>query len=1224
MAEYFSGRVHSIVFENSAQDFYILRMVLDAQEETTLSAFSSGPTNNQTAVRGNVPGMPLKIGSWFGFEAKWERHTKFGPQLVILKAPVVKGGWTPETALAMLVSHGVGERICHRLRDHFGEDLVLVLNRGNEEEMRQVQGITPFAAAHLVSKWAMIRAYFRTLDFLADAQVPRHKISQIWTTFGSDAQEILSANPWALVEIEGIKFEQCDEVALKLGLDMGSALRVRGAVLHVCKSGRGMGHLFMSSGELLSETRNFIPNVSAPDVAQALADLHREEIIHIDRTTRRGTTAIYEPWLRHLESQCASLLFLRVSSADPKKAREPEVTSRTTQDKLTQALAATAFKPYAESLSAMGVLATEAFQKDPEDLVAVAEAALVDWSLGSKIELSEKQLKGALNALVSPVSILTGLPGTGKTTTLRAVVAVLKDANISFLLCAPTGIAAKRMSSLTGAPASTIHRAFKAQGWDKGGGRTTTYSGIVGKSAGEESSDGSGEDWEYGPDNPHHAQVVICDEFSMVDQHLLYRLLSCTSPRARLVCVGDAAQLPSVGPGNVLRDLISTDLFPTVSLTEIFRQEETSDIVVAAHSTFKGEVPECGTRKGSDFVLIEARDEDDILEITTRLVERLYAKRENFQVLSPRHAGTLGVTNLNQRLRGILNPKTPGLQEMRLGSEVLREDDRMMVVKNNYKLGIYNGDVGKVVRIDRKAREIEIKLHGPPVLHVRIPFKEASGHLRLAYCVTVHKCVHPDTLVETHNGLIPIRDASPQGNIATPEGERVYQGKVNNPEGPAIRITTRGGYSLTATPDHGIDVWDGERYVRREVGEIRKGDLLRLRLGVTTDLVVPSLLPGPSPHEVRAKVHHLPLMMDPTVAEFLGLMVADGTVSPKGFRLAKRHEDTADRFATLCRLLFRVEPKRYFKLGAHHVEVNSTFLSTWLLSIGGLSPNAKAAPECILRSSSENQARFLRGLFADGSVNLTGGCLDHIEWSCKPEGLPNVVRTMLLRFGIPCGTTQNRSVHTIYIYGAYAQRFGEIIGFPSEAKRSPLLLRYGNQTKYFVPISKEEARELRREHLNILGASACGNVVQRGRLSLHKLKILADAGADTKVVRTLLERTLYHHEPVVSLEETICPSMCVEVSEGHRFLQNGFSAWNSQGQEFDVIVMPLVKGFAHQLQRNLFYTAITRAKKKVFLLGHREALVRSVLNNREDIRNTLFPDRLRLEFQEGSLVSDKE
>jgi len=176
-----------------------------------------------------------------------------------------------------------------------------------------------------------------------------------------------------------------------------------------------------------------------------------------------------------------------------------------------------------------------------------------------------------------------------------------------------------------------------------------------------------------------------------------------------------------------------------VALTEIFRQAETSDIVVAAHATHRGEIPVAKLDKDFDFNLIECHDEEQIQQIIVQTSVKLFAKQENFQVLSPRHGGVLGVTTLNQKLRSRLNPMARGLSEMRLGSEIIREDDRVMVVKNNYDLGIYNGDVGKVSRIDKKARQIEIKLHGPPVLHVRLDFKDAPTHLRLAYCMTVHK-----------------------------------------------------------------------------------------------------------------------------------------------------------------------------------------------------------------------------------------------------------------------------------------------------------------------------------------------------------------------------------------------------------------------------------------------------------------------------------------------------
>jgi len=729
MSTYYSGRVNAVVWANPAQDFYILKMVLDEG--------TPGAPTTPVSVRGSVPGMSLAIGSWFGFEAQWETHEKYGKQLVITKAPVLKDKWTPEVALAMLSAHGVGERVCKSLGSHFGTTLVEALDADDEASLRDIPGMTPFAATHVLSRWKMVKAFFQTLAFLSDAGVPKAKIGEVWTTFGEDAERVLSSDPWALVKISGITFPQADEVALRLGLDMNSPARVRGATLYSCKDGRGMGHLYLSSGDMVSSVRTLVPGADATMVAHALADLHKAKLISVDRTTRAGTTAIYEPWARRMEQSGAELLHQRSLTASPMLATSDIPVAR--GKSLVEQVALTLFYP--EALSHVGATAEAAFKADPLDVMNIAKSALEDWSHGSHVSLAPMQMAGALNALAAPVSILTGLPGTGKTTTLKAVVSVLKDAQVPFLLVAPTGIAAKRMASLTGAPASTIHRAFGAKGWNKGGEeRTAGYSGVTGDSTtAVDNSDGSGEKWEYSAENPHPAQVLICDEFSMVDQHLLYRLLSCTSARCRLVFVGDAAQLPSVGAGNVLRDMINSKLFPTVSLTEIFRQGEQSDIVIAAHAIHRGEVPKLSSEKGSDFVLMEILSEDDILEAIVKMAGRFFEARKNFQVLSPRHSGTLGVTNLNQRLRAVLNPKSSSLGEMRVGTDVLREDDRVMVVKNNYDFGIFNGDVGKVARIDRKASEVEIKLHGPPVVHVRLPFKDAAMYLRLAYTMTVHK-----------------------------------------------------------------------------------------------------------------------------------------------------------------------------------------------------------------------------------------------------------------------------------------------------------------------------------------------------------------------------------------------------------------------------------------------------------------------------------------------------
>jgi len=714
VAEHFSGRVTSVVFANEAQSFYVLRVKLDAADDggwIDTSRFVA----STVVVKGTIPGLTMDSGSWFGFEGKWITHPEYGRQLEIVRAPVLNGPWTPENAIKILSSHGIGQFTCQRIADHFGDGLIEALS--DDAKLAEVNGLTEFDALHISSRWRAVRAMFQTLTFLSDLKLPKTKVDQVWAKFGDDAEQILAENPWRLTEIDGITFKQADEVAKKMGLDLNSPYRLKGAMLASVKTQRGMGHLYMTSGEVLATTQQLVYDATVQDVAVAIKECHLEGSLVLDRETRPGTTAIYEPWLHRVEVESAIEL------------AERHETARLTEDQILS---------YTKMLGSVGKKTMEVAEAHPSDIEVVAQSAIAEWSSTSKLTLSASQMKGGVNALIHPVSIITGLPGTGKTTLLKTVVKVLQDAEVPFLLVAPTGIAAKRVMSVTGAEASTIHRAFQASGMDMDDDREATYAGIVGHSADDVGADGSDEVWGYSSHNPHPAEVVIVDESSMVDQHVLYRLLSCTSKKCRLVFVGDAAQLPSVGPGNVLRDLIECGEFPVTDLREIFRQEDTSDIVTAAHAIHAGVVPEVG-KKGSDFTLIEMRNDADILAAILKAVSKLYAAHANFQVLSPRHAGTLGVTNLNSRIREVLNPKSPGVQEMRLGSETIREGDRVMVVKNNYRYDIFNGDVGKVMNLDRKEKEVSVKIHGPPSVTVRLPFKEAPSHLRLAYTMTVHK-----------------------------------------------------------------------------------------------------------------------------------------------------------------------------------------------------------------------------------------------------------------------------------------------------------------------------------------------------------------------------------------------------------------------------------------------------------------------------------------------------
>lgn len=1173
---YFSGRVHSVNFSDEAKAFYVLRMALDAE------CVQGG--SGVVTIRGDIPGVKVSVGAWFGWEGVWDDHPKYGRQVKVTRAPVLKDGWDNDTCVKVLVSQGIGPAVAAKLREAFTDDLAIAL--ADPERIKTVPGMTPFIAEHIAHKWKLARSQFLTLDFLGDLGLPQGKIRQVWEVFGDTAQDVLSTDPWSLLKIDGVTFQDCDVVARRLGLDCSPSNlnRVKGAAYHATKTSKGMGHLYLSSGELLGAVRPLDPLMSDRDIAAGLKALVEDARLVVDRATLPGLTAIYDPWSFKTESGSADVLRDRLVTA----AIPPDRAAR-----------------YAKALlgeETPGLTLREA---------GAQYLSKVGTSLG--ISLSSAQMEAVLNALTESVSVITGLPGSGKTTSLRMALTLLHEAGMVPLVVAPTGIAAKRVASVTGVTASTIHRAFKAKGIESDDGREVTYAGVVGDRSEASVSDGADEQWGYGPNNPHPAEVVVIDESSMVDQAVLYRILTCTRADTRLVFVGDAAQLPSVGAGNVLRDIIASGRFPTVSLTEIFRQSDTSPIVTAAHDIFHGRVPEAPLQ--SDFRLFPLADEDEVLKLVLNLSEKLYGQRANFQVLSPRHAGTLGVTNLNTRLRAILNPAQHGLHEMTVGGEVLREGDRVIVSKNDYKLGVFNGDVAKINRIDKNAKMVEIKIHGPPVVMVSVPFAKVGSLLRLAYAVTVHRCVRPDTLVETRHGLVPICQIDSEGVIGTPVGPRAYHGLVSNPSLPALKLSAKEGPPIFVTPDHGVDVWDGTAYVRREAREISVGDIIRLSMGVTCDADALPSLPVPSPGDPREAAFSTPSVMSEELAELLGLLVADGTFYRRGFRLSKRHPDVVQRFSDLVRRLFGYPATVRQGVNLHVCDVNSSFLSRWLLSLGGLSPKAKAVPGVVLQSPESVHRKFLRGLFEDGTVNLKRGAqgpkVDHVEWSTVFPEMATVVSVMLLRAGIPSAVKHwSKGRTAIYIYGRNAARFGELIGFVSAFKQERFRHPTARHTRDWVPVSPSEAREFRKTYRHHLPLSLLNNVVLRGRISRETLAACATLPGST-VLYDLQGRSKNHHTAITGVEPCVCPTMCVTVPDGHQFVQNGWVGWNCQGLEYDVVVMPLVGSFAHQLQRNLFYTAITRAKKKVLLVGTYSAMERAVNNNREDARNTLFSHRLR-------------
>jgi len=771
------------------------------------------------------------------------------------------------------------------------------------------------------------------------------------------------------------------------------------------------------------------------------------------------------------------------------------------------------------------------------------------------------------------------------TTISKAIVKLFKEQNLRVELMSPTGIAAKRLSSVVGHSASTIHRALGYRGTE----------------------------WMHGPNNPLQADAVLVDEFSMVDQSLLYHLLGSLKEGAVLVCVGDHAQLPSVGAGNVLHDMIRSQVIPRVNLTQIFRQEEASGIVLAAHSINQGQEPRRGYK---DFQFVSVASERKVVEHIKTLVQRIQEKADRgvtFQVLSPRWAGTLGVTSLNEEIRNVLNPDK-GQKAVSVGRGVSwRVGDRVIVMANDYDLGVYNGEQGTIVDIDTSNKEVKVRIRDRHTKVIPIGYKETHKMLKLAFCITIHKCVSPDTWVETPHGLMQIADIPRVGMIATPEGVKEYCNKIELPEREGFRVVSEGGYHVTVTPEHGLDVWDGTAYARKEASDIRKGDFLRYRLGEVVSPQYEAGLPEPDAGDVRERVYSTPSQMSKSFGELLGLLVADGCVHDRGVRLVKRHDDVVERSSELMREFFGVDPVEIETHGTKGWEVSSTFLSRWLRSLGGLAPHSKDIPPCVLQSSLQVQQAFLRGLFADASVHLKEGVFDHICLTQKNARMLDTVQTMLLRMGMASSRKDYPDrLPALYLYSEACQQFAQQVSFPSEFKRARLAnVEWPATRRVVVPISADEVEWLWAHHRSAFSsASMRGNGKQRGYWSRGVVENLVSVLGD-EAPPWLIERLAWLHVRVEALEPVRFTPMCVEVPDGHRFLQNGCSGWNSQGSEFDYVILPFVPSYGFQLQRNLFYTAITRAKSKVIMLGEWGAVERAVHNNEVTRRNTHFDQRVR-------------
>jgi len=647
------GLLERISFHNEENDFVVAKLrEKDKRELTTIVGNLSGIN----------PGESLKL------TGQWVHNKKFGEQFQVesFEVTIPATLFGIQKYLASGLINGIGPIMSERIVEKFGLDTLEVIGK-KPERLSEVEGIGPKRISMIRKAWEEQKEIREIMIFLQGHGVSASYSAKIYKQYGNQSIEIVRENPYRLAhDIYGTGFITADKIAQNLGIDRNSLIRAKAGLLYVLNQLTEEGHVYYPETQLIHKAKEIL-NVDEEIIMPAVKELSKEKEIFLEDLDPEG---------HH-----------RAAFLAPFYVAETGVAQRLINLK--------------ESLSNIRPI-------HPEKAIEWVQQKL-------NIELAKRQEEAILLAATSKVLIITGGPGTGKTTIITAILRIFQQLRLRILLAAPTGRAAKRMNEATGWEAKTIHRLLEYSPY-KGG-------------------------FKKDQDDPLEADVVIIDETSMVDTLLMYHLLKAIPSHAHLILVGDVDQLPSVGPGNVLKDIIRSGRFTVVTLTEIFRQAQESTIVVNAHKVNQGQFPvskEIDHPGKTDFQFIQEEDPEKILQNILDLCSERIPRHFRFhplreiQVLTPMHKGTIGVTNLNVELQKRLNPGPPGITR---GAWNFRSGDKVMQIVNNYDKDVFNGDIGLISKIDPEQREAVIEFDGRLVPYDYSDLDEVV----LAYAVSVHK-----------------------------------------------------------------------------------------------------------------------------------------------------------------------------------------------------------------------------------------------------------------------------------------------------------------------------------------------------------------------------------------------------------------------------------------------------------------------------------------------------
>ena len=617
-------------------------------------------------------------------EGSFVEHKQYGIQFTVASYEIKE----PETSVAMEkylgsgIIKGVGPALSAKIVKKFGDETFNIIER-EPERLAEIKGITEKKAIEIGTQFEEKKEFRNAMIFLNQYGVSNALAMKIYKEYGIKVMKIVRENPYRLADdIAGVGFKTADEIALRMGFSPESSMRMKAGISFALSMAASNGHTYLLYEDLYEESKRLL-GISEAEFESDIYELTIERKIVLKEV--KGERRVYNNNLYYMELTVArKLLDLNAKS---------------------------------------------------ENNYKVMEAKVKEVEAKTGIKLGDLQRKAVYEAVESGLVIITGGPGTGKTTTINAIIKLFEMQNMEILLAAPTGRAAKRMTETTGMEAQTIHRLLELNGNPEEGGSMR---------------------FERNELNPLEADVIIIDEMSMVDIYLMYSLLKAVTVGTRLILVGDVNQLPSVGPGKVLKDIISSEKFNVVRLSEIFRQAAESDIITNAHKINAGQSIRLDN-KSKDFFMLSMSSSIQIQRalvslIAEKLPPYVNATKYDIQVLTPSRKGELGVENLNKILQQYINPPAPGKREKQWGEVIFRENDKVMQIKNDYQMewkivtkkgltikegsGVFNGDCGIIREINEFAGTVTVEFdEGKLVEYTGATLEE----LELAYAITIHK-----------------------------------------------------------------------------------------------------------------------------------------------------------------------------------------------------------------------------------------------------------------------------------------------------------------------------------------------------------------------------------------------------------------------------------------------------------------------------------------------------